>query len=125
MWYFTSPPPMVLRGSTSSNLVKISEGKRPMVLVITFKRPRWLIASMAVVTPQPALTAKMLIEKGNERCESFERESLGAEVARLNDLLEEIGVDELRENRAPDRASAQSAPCAPAATGAARDLRCA
>jgi hypothetical protein len=24
MWYFTSPPPMVLRGSTSSNLVKIS-----------------------------------------------------------------------------------------------------
>ena len=26
MWYLTSPPPMVLRGSTSSNLEKISDG---------------------------------------------------------------------------------------------------
>ena len=36
-----------LRGSTSSNLAKMSAGERPMVLVMTLRRPRWLMAIMA------------------------------------------------------------------------------
>ena len=39
-----------------------------------------------------------LIEKGDEDGEAFEREALGAEVAGLDDLLEEVGADELRED---------------------------
>src|SRR5258705_6532939 len=39
-----------------------------------------------------------LIEKRNEDGEAFERKSLGAEVALLDYLLEEIGADELGED---------------------------
>ncbi len=39
-----------------------------------------------------------LIEKWDEDGEAFEREALGAEVALLDDLLEEIGADELGED---------------------------
>ena len=39
-----------------------------------------------------------LIEKWNEDGEAFERKSFGAEVALLDDLLEEIGADELGED---------------------------
>ena len=39
-----------------------------------------------------------LIEKRNEDSEAFEREALGAEVALLDDLLEEIGAEELGED---------------------------
>ena len=36
-----------------------------------------------------------LIEKRDEDGEAFEREALGAEVAGLNDLLEDVGADEV------------------------------
>ena len=39
-----------------------------------------------------------LIEKWDEDGEAFEGEALGAEVALLDDLLEEIGADELGED---------------------------
>ena len=45
MWYLTSPPPRMLRGSTSSKPAKISAAGRPTVCAMTFSRPRWLIAS--------------------------------------------------------------------------------
>ena len=54
MWYFTSPPPIVVRGSTSSNFEKISCDPRPTVFTITFSRPRWLIANTERVTPLSA-----------------------------------------------------------------------
>jgi hypothetical protein len=38
-----------------------------------------------------------LIEKRDEDGETFEREAFGAEVALLNDLLEEVGADEAGE----------------------------
>ena len=98
MWYFTSPPPMVLRGSTSSNLVKISAALRPMVLVMTLRRPRWLMAMTDVVTPLRGGDLEGAIEVGDEDGEAFEREALGAEVARLDDLLEDVGLDEAGED---------------------------
>ncbi len=39
-----------------------------------------------------------LIEKGNEDGEAFEGEALGAEIALLDDLLEEVGADEVGED---------------------------
>ena len=39
-----------------------------------------------------------LVEEWDEDGEAFEREALGAEVALLDDLLEEIGADELGED---------------------------
>ena len=41
-----------------------------------------------------------LIEEGNERREAFERETLGAEVALLNDLLEYVGANEAGKDAA-------------------------
>lgn len=42
--------------------------------------------------------AEDLIEERDEDGEAFEREALGAEVALLDDLLEEVGTDELGED---------------------------
>src|SRR5437868_12249594 len=39
-----------------------------------------------------------LIEKRNEDSEAFERKTFGAEIALLDDLLEEIGANELGED---------------------------
>ena len=63
-----------------------------------------------------------LIEKWNEDGEAFERESLGAEVALLDDLLEEVGADELGEDVGLVGLGAWAARFDPAATGAARGL---
>ena len=54
-----------------------------------------------------------LVEEGEERLEPFEREALGAEIAGLDDLLEELGADEVVEDallveRAADAASRRS-----------------
>ena len=64
MWYFTSPPPSTLRGLTSSKRAKISAGERPMVLVMTLRRPRWLMPMTAVLTPSVALEASTVSRKG-------------------------------------------------------------
>src|SRR5882757_7901332 len=42
--------------------------------------------------------SEYLVEKWDEDGEAFEREPLGAEIALLDDLLEEIGADELGED---------------------------
>ena len=94
VWYLTSPPPRTLRGSTSSNLAKISEGQRPMVLVMTLRRPRCAMAMMERVMPLRRAVANDLIEERDEDGEAFEGEALGAEIALLDDLLEEVGADE-------------------------------
>ncbi len=41
-----------------------------------------------------------LVKKGNQHGDAFQRETLGAEIARLNHLLEEIGLDQAFENLA-------------------------
>src|SRR5260370_21623833 len=38
------------------------------------------------------------VEQGNERGHAFERKALGAEIAGLQDLLEEVGANEALEN---------------------------
>ena len=48
----------VVRGSTSSKRAKISEGERPMVLVMTLRRPRCAMAMMERVTPSAEAVAK-------------------------------------------------------------------
>ena len=54
----TAPPPRVLRGSTSSNFEKISDGARPMVLAITLRRPRCAMAMRDRATPAAEAVAK-------------------------------------------------------------------
>ena len=39
-----------------------------------------------------------LVEERDEDGEAFEREALGAEIALLDDLLEEVGADEVGED---------------------------
>ena len=41
---------------------------------------------------------QQLVEERDEDGEAFEREALGAEVARLDDLLEDVGADEVGED---------------------------
>ena len=52
MWYFTSPVPRTLRGSTSSNPAKISSGARFAMWTITLRRPRWLMPITSSVAPR-------------------------------------------------------------------------
>ena len=70
-----------------------------------------------------------LIEKRDEDGEAFEREALGAEVALLDDLLEEVGADEVGEDAllvmGVGRLRALRFRGAPGATGAARARGCA
>ena len=55
------------------------------------------------VTPTSAAVVKSLVEKRDEDGEAFEREALGAEVALLDDLLEEVGADEVGEDAGAGR----------------------
>ena len=65
MWYFTSPPPSTLRGSTSSNRAKTSAAARPTMCTITFSRPRWLIATTACSAPWFAAAPKIESSSGS------------------------------------------------------------
>ena len=67
-----------------------------------------------------------LIEKRNEDGEAFEGEALGAEVALLDDLLEEVGADEFGEDVClVGLWAAGLLNSRPESTGAARGWECA
>ncbi len=66
------------------------------------------------------------VEQRDQRGVAFERITLGADVARVNRLLEDVGADELIEHaRRGRRARAVRTPCAPGSSGGARDRECA
>ena len=66
------------------------------------------------------------VEQRDQRRFAFEREALGAEIARLDHLLEEIGADQqAREFALLIRRRVARIPCAPGSSGAARDRGCA
>ena len=69
-----------------------------MVLVITFRRPRWLMRHDALGDAELGAGCEDAIEERNQNGEAFEREALGAEIARLDDLLEDVGADKLGED---------------------------
>ena len=94
MWYLTSPPPRMLRGSTSSKRAKISTGDLPKVFTMTLRRPRWLMPMMDALRAEFGGAVEQLVEEGDEGGDAFEREALGAEIARLDDLLEDVGAGE-------------------------------
>ena len=54
-------------------------------------------------------TVEQLVEEGNEGGDAFEGEALGAEVAGLDDLLEEVGAGEEVEDVGSDRVAALGA----------------
>ena len=85
---------------------------------ITLRRPRWLMAS--TISRRPARRpAEELVEEGNQRGDAFEREALGAEIARLHDLLEDVGAHQQIEN-ARGRPVRGPIPGAPGSRGGAR-----
>ncbi len=61
-----------------------------------------------------------LVEKGDKGGEAFEREALGAEVALLDDPLEDIGADEAGEDVCLVNGPGLSLPSGPRAIAAAR-----
>ena len=101
MWYFTSPPPSVLRGSTSSNRANTSAAARPTMCTITFSRPRWLIASMAFSAPCSAAALRIESSSGISAALALERIAFRAEIARLQDLLENLRLHQQIENSRP------------------------
>ena len=65
---------------------------------MTLRRPRWLMAMTEVCAPNSAGAVQQLVEEGHEGGDAFEGEALGAEIARLNDLLEDVGAGEQVED---------------------------
>ena len=51
-------------GSTSSKPAKISTGSRPTTCAMTFRRPRWLIASIACSTSRSAAVSNSEVSSG-------------------------------------------------------------
>ena len=100
-------------------------GDLPMVFTITFRRPRWLMPTTALGDAVLGGAVEDLVEEGDQDGEAFEREALGAEVARLDDLLEEVGLDEPFEDVALVGPRRASAPCAPGSSPACRRRGCA
>ena len=85
----------------------------PKVLTITFRRPRWLMASTAFSAPKPAAGFSISSRNGISAVITFQREALGAEVAGLDDLLEDVGPDETFQNMLLVRYRRRLLPCAP------------
>ena len=98
MWYLTSPPPMVERGSTSSNLVKISRERAADGVDHDVEAAAVAHGEDGAVDAEFGGGGEELVEERDEGGEAFEREALGAEVALLDDLLEEVGADEVGED---------------------------
>ncbi len=99
MWYLTSPPPKVLRGSTSSKPAKISAGvpadgvHHHVQAAAMAHRDDHLLARGA--RRRPGASGR---GAGCSAVDPLEREALGAEVAGLEDLLEDLGADEQVED---------------------------
>ena len=67
-----------------------------------------------------------LVEQRNQRGVAFQRIALGADVARVDGLLENIGAHQLIEHpRAIDGRRLLAIPCAPGSSGGIRDRGCA
>ena len=77
---------------------RLPQPARPTMCTITFSRPRWLIASIAFSAPCSAAALRIASSSGNRARFAFERISLRAQIARLQDLLENFGADQQIEN---------------------------
>ena len=98
MWYFTSPEPRTLRGSTSSKPAKISSGGSLGDVGDHVETAAMAHAHDQFGGAEAGTSFENFIHQRDQRGDAFEREALAAEITLLHDLLEDIGADEQVEN---------------------------
>ena len=109
MWYLTSPPPRVLRG------IDVLEAGEDLGGVAADGVHHDVQAAAVAHREHHLLGAVLggalehLVEQGMQRLDALEREALGAEVARLEELLEGLGAGEQVEDALAVEARAPSA----------------
>ena len=98
MWYLTSPPPKVLRGSTSSKPARISHGGAPHGVHDHVQPAAVAHRDHHLLGLVRGGALEHLVEAGEQRLHPLDREALGAEVAGLDELLEGLGAGEQVED---------------------------
>ena len=86
-----------------SNSEKIWASGLPTVLARTLRRPRWAMPITASCTPAARGVVEHAVEERDERLAALEREALVADVLRVQEALEALGLDQLLQDAPPRR----------------------
>ena len=92
----------------------------PTMWTITFSRPRWLMASTICSAPKVRGAIQHFIHHRDQGDDAFQGEALGADVARLQHLLEKCRRESGARARGRNPPAAGRLPCARPPTGGAR-----
>ena len=98
-----------LAGSCRRTAAKISRTFLPMMLTSTLSRPRWAMPMTISSTPCCRGRLDEQVEHRDHALGPLEREALGADVVLVDELLEDLGVGELREDAERPRSRSSEA----------------
>ena len=72
-----------------------------MTLASTLKRPRWGMPMTISLHAELAAAFDDLLERGHHRLAAVETEALGAGIFDVEEALEDLGLDQLLQDRLP------------------------